>query len=61
VGVQWRPVHRLIALSAGPGGVAATVTDASLVADERLAGTKPVTVWAVLGCEDDPCAGSGAN
>jgi len=28
---------------------------------ERLAGTKPMAVWAVLGCQDDPRAGGGAH
>jgi hypothetical protein len=31
------------------------------MADKRLAGTKSVAVWAVLGCQDDPRASSGAN
>jgi hypothetical protein len=44
--VQRRPVHRLIALSARPGGVAAAVAEASLVTDEHLAGAERVTVGA---------------
>ncbi|PXW96698.1 hypothetical protein C8E89_1515 [Mycolicibacterium moriokaense] len=39
----------------------AAVPEAGLVADQCVAGTKPVAVWAVLGCQDDPRAGSGAD
>jgi hypothetical protein len=37
-----------------PAGVAATVAEAGLMADQCFAGTKPVAVWAVLRCQDDP-------
>ncbi len=46
VSVQRRPVHRLIACAAGPGGVAAAVTEASLMADERPARAEGVAVRA---------------
>jgi hypothetical protein len=48
VSVQRRPVHRGIARSAGPGGVAAAVSEAGLMADEHLAGAESVAVWAPL-------------
>jgi hypothetical protein len=37
VGVERRPVHRLIACAARPGGVPATVTEASLMTHQHLA------------------------
>ena len=53
MGVERRPVHRLIAGSAGPGGVPATVAETGLMADENFAGTEIVTVGyqALLGVE----------
>jgi hypothetical protein len=39
----------------------AAVAEASLITDERLAGAELVPVRAVLGCEDDPRAGSGTD
>jgi hypothetical protein len=42
--VERRPVHRLVACAARPGGVAAAVTEASLIAHERPAGAEGVAV-----------------
>jgi hypothetical protein len=46
VGVERRPVHRLIACAARPGRVSAAVTEAGLVADEDLARAERVTIRA---------------
>ena len=40
VGVERRPVHRLIACAACPGGVPAAVTEAGLMPDEDLPGPR---------------------
>jgi hypothetical protein len=44
-----------------PNRMSATVTQTRLMTNQRLAGTKPVAVWAVLGCQDDPRASGGAH
>jgi hypothetical protein len=62
VGVQRRPEHHGVAAGTGPRNVAtAAVTKADYVPDKGLVWAEPVAVWAVLGCQDDPPAGSGAN
>ena len=48
VGVERRPVHRLIACAAGPCGVPAAVAEAGLMADEHLSGDELVTTRATL-------------
>ena len=40
VGVERRPVHRLIACAARPGGVPAAVPEAGLMTDEHLSGAE---------------------
>ena len=44
VSVEPRPVHRGVALSAGPGGVPAAVAKTGLVTDEDLTGAERVSV-----------------
>src|SRR5258705_2992696 len=44
--VQGRPVHRLIAGSAGPCGVPAPVPEARLVPHQHSIGAESVPVWA---------------
>jgi hypothetical protein len=46
VSVERRPVHRLIATAARPGGVAAAVAEARLMADEDLVSVERVAVGA---------------
>jgi hypothetical protein len=46
VRVERRPVHRLVAASAHPRGVPATVTKTGLMPYEHLAGAEGVTVGA---------------
>jgi len=60
-GVQWRPVHRLVACAARPCGVAAAVAEARLVADEHLAGAERVPVLAAGRWVGDPSSGSGLH
>jgi hypothetical protein len=57
VGVEWRPVHRHIAGSVCPGGVAAAVTEASLMPYEDLPGAELVAVGAAGRRVGDPLAG----
>ena len=59
VRVEWRPVHRLVARAAGPGGVAAAVPEAGLMADEDLAGAEAVPVRASRRRVGDPLPGRG--
>src|SRR5882762_4785075 len=59
VRVERRPVHRLVAGAARPGGVAAAVTEASLIAHERPAGAELVAVGASRRRMDDPLPGRG--
>jgi hypothetical protein len=61
VGVEWRPEHRLIACAARPGGVAAAVTEAGLMADQDLARAKGVSVRAVRRRVSDPLPRSGLH
>ena len=61
MGVEWWPVHGLIALSAGPGGVPTTVTETGLVADENFAGTEAVTVGASARRVGDPLSCRGLH
>ena len=49
MGVERRPVHRLVACAACPGGVAAAVTEAGVMADEDLVGAEWVPVGQRLG------------
>jgi hypothetical protein len=44
VRVEWRPVHRDVALAACRGAVSAAVPEAGLMADEYLAGAELVPV-----------------
>jgi hypothetical protein len=46
VGVEWRPVHRLVACTAGPRGVAAAVAEARSVTHEHRARAEAVAVRA---------------
>ncbi len=55
--VEQRPVHRLIAYAAGPGGVTAAVAEAGLMTDEDLTGAEAVAVGASRRRVDDPLAG----
>ena len=59
VGVDRRPVHRLIARPARPCGVPAAVPETSLVADENLSGAELVTVHATRRQVRDPLPGRG--
>jgi hypothetical protein len=59
VGVEWRPVHRLIARAACPGGMSAAVAGACLVADEDAAGAELVPVRAAGRWVGDPRPGRG--
>ena len=61
VGVERRPVHRLIACAAGPGGVPAAVAEAGLMADEDLAGAELVPVRASRRWVGDPLPGRGLH
>ena len=45
--VQRRPVHRLIATAARPGGVTAAVPEAHLVADEDLPWGRGGSRWGI--------------
>ena len=44
MGVDWRPVHRLIATAARPGGVSAAVAEARDVPNEDLVRAERVAV-----------------
>lgn len=55
--VERRPVHRLIACSARPRGVPATVTEASLITHEHQARPKLVTVRTPGRRVDNPLPG----
>jgi hypothetical protein len=57
VGVERRPVHRPIALSTGPGGVAAAVPEAGLMTDEDFTGSELVPVGASARWAGDPLPG----
>jgi hypothetical protein len=57
--VDRRPVHHLVACAAGPGGVPAAVTEASLVADQHVAGAESVAVGAAGWWVGDPLPGRG--
>ena len=59
MGVERRSIHRLIARAAGPGGVAAAVAEARLVANEHLIGAELVTVRASRRRVGDPLAVRG--
>ena len=59
VRVEWRPVDGLVACAAGPGGVAAAVTEASLITDEHPAGAELVAVRAPRRRVGDPLPGRG--
>ena len=59
VGVDRRPVHRLIACAARPGCVPAAVTEASLMTDENLSGAELVTVQATRRQVRHPLPGRG--
>ena len=59
VRVERRPVHRLVAGEAGPGGVSSAVTKAGLVAHEHCAGAEDVPVGAARGRVGDPLPSSG--
>lgn len=50
MGVERRPVHGLVACVAGPGGVAAAVTEASLMAYQHLVRAEYVPFGAAGGC-----------
>jgi hypothetical protein len=56
VSVERRPVHDLVALSACPCGVPATMTKAGLMPHEHLAGAEGVPVRAALGWANHPLA-----
>jgi hypothetical protein len=59
VRVERRPVHRLVALSARPGGVSTAVTEARLVTHERPVRAEGVAVGAARRPADDPRARGG--
>jgi hypothetical protein len=61
VRVERRPVHRLVALSAGPGSVSAAVSEAGLMPDKHSTGTEFVTVGAARRWAGDPRTGSRAD
>jgi hypothetical protein len=61
VGVEWRPVHRLIARAACPCGVAVAVPEARPVADEDLIRAELVAVGAARRRMGDPFPGRGLN
>ena len=46
VGVERRPVHRLIACAAGPGGVPAAVPEAGLMTNQDFTGAEGVAIGA---------------
>ena len=52
--VERRPVHRLIACAAGPGGVPAAVAQASLMTDQHLVGAESVPIRATGRWVGDP-------
>ena len=57
MGVERRPVHRLVACAARPGGVAAAVPETGLMTDEDLAGAEGVPVGASCRRVGDPLPG----
>jgi hypothetical protein len=57
VGVEGRPVHRLIAGAADPCGVPAAVAEAGLMTDENLAWAESMPVGAARRWVDDPRLG----
>jgi hypothetical protein len=59
MGVEWWPVHRLIAYSAGPGGVPAAVPETRLMPYQDFAGAKEVAVRAASRRMRDPLPGRG--
>ena len=59
VSVERRPVHRLIACAARPGGVSAAVAKASLMPDKHFAGAEGVAVGASARWVGDPQPGRG--
>ena len=61
MGVDRRPVHRLIACAARPCGVPAAVAEAGLVPYEDLVGAEGVAVGAALRWVGDPVPGGGLN
>jgi hypothetical protein len=61
VGVERRPVHRLIAGAARPGGVPATVSEARLMTHQDLVGAEGVSVWASRRWVRDPLPDRGLN
>ena len=59
VRVERRPVHRLVACAAGPGGVSAAVAEAGLVPDQHLVGSEDVPVGASARRVGDPLPTGG--
>jgi hypothetical protein len=61
VRVERRTVHRGVALSARPGGVAAAVAEAGLMTDEDLVRAELVAVGAARGRVSDPLLSRGLH
>jgi hypothetical protein len=61
VAVERRPVPRLVAHPAGPGGVAATLAEARLMSHEHLVGPERVPVGASRRRVGDPLPGRGLH
>jgi hypothetical protein len=61
VGVERRPVHGLVASSAGPGGVSAAVPEAGLMPDENFACAEVVPVGAASRWVGDPLPSRGLH
>ena len=59
MGVERRPVHRLVAGAAGPGGVSAAMSEAGLMPYEHFAGAEGVPVGASCRWVGDPLPGRG--
>jgi hypothetical protein len=59
--VEGRPVHRLVAFPACPGGVPAAVPEAGDMPDEDLAGAERVAVRASRRWVGDPLPGRGLH
>jgi hypothetical protein len=57
VGVERWPVHRGVALSAGPGGVPAAVPETNLMTHQHLLWPESVPVWATRRRVGDPLRG----
>ena len=59
--IERRPIHRLIAAAARPGGVPAAVAEAGLMTHQDLVGAEGVAVGAVRGWVIDPLPGRGLH